>query len=51
MAERTLAWLARHRRLAIRYERPEPLHQALLDLGCALIGLNALHWPTLGLVK
>ena len=45
VAERTLAWLARFRRLAIRYERLEAMHQALLDLGCALICLNALHWP------
>jgi len=28
--------------LAIRYERHEALHQAFLDLGCALICLNAL---------
>jgi IS5 family transposase len=45
VAERTLAWLARFRRLTIRYERREDIHQALLDLGCALICLNALHWP------
>jgi transposase len=42
VAERTLAWLARYRRLAIRYERREDIHQALLDLGCALICLNFL---------
>ena len=49
VAERTLAWLARYRRLTIRYERLETIHQAFLDLGCALICLNALHWPTVGL--
>ena len=49
VAERTLAWLARYRRLTIRYERREDIHQALLDLGCALICLNALHWPAAGL--
>ena len=42
VVERTLAWLARYRRLAIRHERLEAMHQALLDLGCALICLNAL---------
>ena len=43
VAERTLAWLARYRRLAIRYERREDIHQAFLDLGCALICLNFLR--------
>ncbi len=37
VVERTLAWLNHFRRLAIRYERREDIHQALLDLGCALI--------------
>jgi hypothetical protein len=45
VAERTLAWLARFRRLTIRDERREDIHHALLDLGCALLCLNALHWP------
>ena len=40
VVERTLAWLARYRRLTIRYERDEMLHQAFLDLGCALICLR-----------
>ena len=42
VAERTLAWLNRCRRLIIRYERREDIHQAFLDLGCALICLRAL---------
>jgi transposase len=37
VVERTLAWLARYRRLTIRYERRTDLHQAFLTLGCALI--------------
>jgi IS5 family transposase len=37
VVERTMAWLNHFRRLAIRYERREVIHQALLDLGCALI--------------
>ena len=49
VAERTLAWLARYRRLTIRYERLETIHQAFLDLGCALICLDALRWPTVEL--
>ncbi len=40
--ERTLAWLARYRRLTIRYERLPAMHQAFLHLGCALICLNFL---------
>jgi transposase len=37
VAERTQAWLNGFRRLAVRYERDATIHQALLDLGCALI--------------
>jgi transposase len=42
VVERTLAWLARYRRLTVRYERLEAMHLALLHLGCALICLNYL---------
>ena len=35
MVEQTLAWLARYRRLTIRYERRVDIHQALLTLGYA----------------
>src|SRR3712207_4738007 len=35
--ERTLSWVNRFRRLKVRYERREDIHQAFLDLGCALI--------------
>jgi len=37
VVERTLSWLNRYRRLKVRYERREDIHQAFLDLGCALI--------------
>jgi IS5 family transposase len=37
VVERTLSWLNRFRRLKIRYERRDDIHQAFLDLGCALI--------------
>jgi transposase len=37
VVERTLAWLNRYRRLKVRYERRADVHQAFLELGCALI--------------
>jgi transposase len=37
VAERDFAWLHRHRHLLVRYERDPELHDAFLDLGCALI--------------
>jgi transposase len=40
--ERTLAWLNRFRRLAVRYERRADIHEAFLQLGCALICFKAL---------
>jgi len=36
VAERTIAWLHRYKRLLVRYERLEEHHQAFLDLACAL---------------
>jgi hypothetical protein len=38
----TLAWLARYRRLSIRYERRADIHEAILHLGCSLVCLNYL---------
>jgi transposase len=43
VVERTLAWLNRFRRLAIRYERRVDIHQAFLQLGCILICWNFIH--------
>ena len=43
VVERTLAWLARYRRLRVRDERRDELHQAFLDLGCALVCRNHLQ--------
>ncbi len=37
VVERTLSWLNRFRRLKVRYERRADVHQAFLELGCALI--------------
>jgi transposase len=42
VVERTLAWFARHRRLAVRYERRPDIHQALLHLTCSLVCLDYL---------
>ena len=43
VVERTLAWLNRYRRLKVRYERRADVHQAFLELGCALICRNLLQ--------
>jgi transposase len=40
VVERTLAWLHQSRRLRIRYERRDDMHEALLQLGGALICWN-----------
>jgi IS5 family transposase len=37
VVERTLSWLNRFRRLKVRYERRDDIHQGFLELGCALI--------------
>ena len=41
--ERTLSWLHRYRRLRIRYEQRDDIHQAFLSLGCALICFKQLR--------
>jgi transposase len=40
VVERTLAWLARYRRLLVRFERRADIRKAFLHLGCALICLE-----------
>jgi len=37
VVERTFAWLNQMKRLVIRYERRDDIHEALLRLGCSLI--------------
>jgi transposase len=37
VVERTIAWLHQFRRLRIRYERRDDIHEAFLAIGCALI--------------
>jgi transposase len=43
VVERTLAWLGQFRRLTIRYEQREDMHQAFHALGCALLCFNAIQ--------
>ena len=43
VVERTLAWLSCYRRLTIRYERRAVIHEAFLELGCALVCFNHLR--------
>jgi hypothetical protein len=43
VVERTLSWLNRSRRLKVRDERREDIHQAFLTLGCALICWNGIE--------
>ena len=43
VVERTQAWLSQYRRLKIRYEQRDDIHQVFLSLGCALICLKQLH--------
>ena len=42
VVERTLAWLARYRRLAVRYGRRAEIHEAFPHFGSSLICLNRL---------
>jgi transposase len=43
VAERTFAWLHRNRRLLVRYDRDDAIHQAFLSLAAALICWQLLH--------
>ena len=42
VVEWALAWLAKFRRLTIRYERRDDIHEAFVLLGCSLICFNHL---------
>ena len=41
VAERTLSWLNRNRRLKVRYERRDGIHMAFLSIGGTLICWSA----------
>jgi transposase len=43
VVECTIAWLHQYRRLRIRYERRDDIHEAFLAIGCSLICLELLH--------
>ena len=43
VVERTLSWLNRFRRLKVRYERRDDIHEAFLEIGCALICFHLLE--------
>lgn len=43
VVERTLAWMARFRRLVVRYERREDIHFAFITLAASLICLNQIR--------
>ena len=43
VVERTIAWLHQYRRLRIRYERRDDIHEAFLSIGCSLICLKLLQ--------
>jgi transposase len=45
VVERTFAWLHNFRRLRTRYERRAELHEAFMQLGCAVICQRMLGWP------
>ena len=43
VVERTMAWLRQFRRLTVRYERRQEIHEAFLSLGCSLLCFNAIQ--------
>jgi len=43
VVERTFAWLARYRRLTVRYERRADIHLAFTTLACALICMGQIR--------
>ena len=45
VVERTIAWLHQYRRLRVRYERRDDIHEAFLAIGVSLICLRLLLAP------
>jgi len=45
VVDRAVAWLHKYRRLELRYEVRDDIHEAFLALACALICLNCLQDP------
>lgn len=44
VVERTLSWLHQYRRLRVRYERRDDIHEALMTFGCIHICYKCLKW-------
>ncbi len=44
VVERTHVWIHNFRRQRIRFERRADIHEALLKLGCSLVGWNIFRW-------
>jgi transposase len=43
VVERTVSWLHQFRRLRVRYERRDDIHEGFLSLGCAMICMSTLE--------
>ena len=43
VVERTMAWLSQFRRLTVRYERRQDIHEAFSILGCSLLCFKAIQ--------
>jgi transposase len=43
VVERSLSWLHQYRRLRVRYERRDDIHEALMSIACSLICLKLLN--------
>ena len=43
VVERTMAWLHQFRRLTVRYERRQDIHEAFSSLACSLLCFNAIQ--------
>lgn len=43
VVERTLSWLHQFRRLRVRYEKRDDIHEAFLTIGCILISYNFIN--------
>ena len=43
VVERTISWLHQYRRLRVRYERRDDIHEAFLTIGCSMICFKQLR--------
>jgi len=47
VVERTFAWLHQYKRLLVRYDRRQDIHEAFLALACCLVCLRRRECPTI----